>query len=250
MRLLLLGDVHGNLTALDAVLDDAAVAGYDRAICLGDALGYGPDPVSVLDRLRDQGVQPLLGNHELWLLGLPPGEPPRSVPEWALRWQADRLRAEQLDWLRTWPDQIVLDRPQGELLCAHGSPGDPWRYVDAPAAAGEVFGTCSAWGCCLGHRSLPGLYRSAIGPGGRWVKYQPAGERSVQLPLDSERFILNPGSVGQPRDGNPAASYALLDLDGLVAELRRVDYDVRETQRRLRAAGFPEQLAKRLELGR
>nr|WP_221277087.1 metallophosphoesterase family protein [Deinobacterium chartae] len=256
---MLLSDVHANLAALEAVLQAASALGWDQAVSLGDALGYGPNPGEVLDLLQEVGVRCIAGNHDRWLLDLHPGTDGflgGSVGA-ALRWQRARLNAAQLERVRGWPEWIEAEvGGRAELaLCRHGSPRSLTTYVDSLARAREEFADWEGTLAFVGHTHLPGVYSTLEGPVGDWIKHHPLGgartEAVQQLTLPPRaRWIVNPGSVGQPRDGDPRAAFAIFDGERGVLEVHRVAYDLERTQAQLRAAGLPEVLAARLAEGR
>ncbi|WP_027460607.1 metallophosphoesterase family protein [Deinococcus murrayi] len=253
MRLLLLSDIHANAPALEAVLADAAGRGYDRAVMLGDALGYGGNPAEVLARLRELGAECIRGNHEqmgLDLLGRGGGELLGSggVVGAALEWQFGQLGADDLTWVASWPDGLE-DREVGARF-RHGTPLSLDTYADSVTAARDAF---AGWGGRLGfvgHTHLPGVYAALHAPVGEWVKFQGLSAGGSYLLPPGIRAICNPGSVGQPRDGDPRASYALFDVGRQTFEVVRVAYPVEAAQTAILEAGLPPVLAARLALGR
>ena len=250
MRLLLLSDTHANQPALEAVLHDAAPRRFDQVIHLGDALGYGPHPREVLNTLRDLNSVCLLGNHEQMLLAYVNSkrEIRESVVSAALLWQLGRLSEHELAWVRTWRDGI--DDPNVGARYRHGTPVSLDAYTDSVPAARQAF---ARWGGRLGfvgHTHVPAVYATLNAPVGEWVKHQAFPEGGSYLLPPSARVILNPGSVGQPRDGNPHASYAIYDSEHGYFEVFRVPYDVVRTQEAVLAAELPPVLATRLALGR
>ncbi|WP_041231325.1 metallophosphoesterase family protein [Deinococcus peraridilitoris] len=252
MRLLLLSDIHANLAALEAVLGDAERQVYDRVVCLGDVLGYGPQPREVLARLRDLNARCILGNHDLWALQLARGanrQAQDNVVMQVLHWQLQRLSSADLNGLAAWPE--VHDEELGGFTVRfrHGSPLSLLAYVSSLARAREAFAAWEGQVCFVGHTHLPGVYATVDAPPGEWVKHQSlsAGGRFLWAPR--ARLILNPGSVGQPRDGNPQASYGLFDIEQHTFEVFRVPYDVGFTQAALRSAGLPASLGARLAVG-
>jgi len=253
VRLLLLSDIHANAPALEAVLADAEHRGYDRAVMLGDALGYGGNPAEVLARLRDLGATCIRGNHEqmgLDLLSRGGGEllGSGSVVGAALAWQFGQLGAADLAWVASWPDGVE-DREVGARF-RHGTPLSLDTYADSVTAARDAF---AGWGGRLGfvgHTHIPGVYAALHAPVGEWVKFQGLSAGGSYLLPPGIRAICNPGSVGQPRDGDPRASYALFDLERQTFEVRRVPYSIEAAQNAILAAGLPPVLAARLALGR
>lgn len=218
----LLSDIHANLVALEAVLAD--LPRVDALWVLGDTVGYGPDPQDTLALLRERGATLVAGNHDRAIAtgeGLALFNPAaRAAAVLHRTW----LCAEDRDLLAALP--ITLEPAEGYFVC-HGSPRDPlWEYVFDARTAAEAMTATSATRCCVGHTHIPAVFRTGSG-----------------------RTMVNPGSVGQPRDGDPRSSYALLDEASGQLELRRVEYDVKKTQRRMRALALPDVLADRLEHG-
>lgn len=265
VRLLLLSDIHANHTALEAVLRDALARGFGRVVNLGDALGYGPHPREVLATLRDLNATCVRGNHEQMLLdhaGVGTGRGRRgrlilggqggpgsgSVVWDALLWQLARLSAADLAWVQSWPDG--LDDPAVGARYRHGTPVSLDAYTDSVTTARDAF---AQWGGRLGfvgHTHVPGVYATLNAPVGEWIKFQALREGGSYVVPPGARVILNPGSVGQPRDGNPAASYALYDTVRGLFEVVRVPYDLDRAQAAALEAGLPPVLAARLALGR
>lgn len=236
-RILLISDVHGNLLALEAVL--AAAGRIDGIWVMGDTVGYGPDPSDVLALLREKGARMVAGNHDLAVAtgqGLGSFNPHAAA---AARLHRGWLSPAERDGLAVLPLTLEEDL---FTLC-HGSLRDPvWEYVFTTQQADASIEISPTAHVCNGHTHVPALYR-------RDARITQVPFREGQgVPLTG-RLLINPGSVGQPRDGDPRAAYALLDTDGGTIELRRSTYDVNETQRRIRARGLPGILADRLAVG-
>lgn len=236
-RILLISDVHGNLLALEAVL---AAAGPVAGIwAMGDTVGYGPDPSDVLALLKEKRARMVAGNHDLAVAtgqGLDAFNPHARE---AARLHREWLSAAERDDLAVLP----LTMEQDAFTLCHGSLRDPiWEYVfTAPQADASIEISPTAH-VCNGHTHLPAIYRKDAR-----VTQVPFREgRPVTL---TGRMLVNPGSVGQPRDGDPRAAYAVLDTDGGTIELQRSSYDVNEVQRRIRTRGLPGVLADRLAVG-
>ncbi|HSW42676.1 MAG TPA: metallophosphoesterase family protein [Patescibacteria group bacterium] len=239
MRVAVLSDIHANLPALDAVL--ASLGEVDAVWQLGDVVGYGPHPDEVVARLREIGATGVRGNHDAAALGVLGVEWFNPAAGRAVDWTARRISPETRAWLADLPERIVL----GEMTLVHGSPRDPtWEYVmtthDARANL-DWFGTPY---CLHGHTHVPASWR---GSDGRMEMLAPS-PGSV-LPLDERRLLLNPGSVGQPRDGDPRASALVVDTDARHVTWHRIAYPVAATQADIRAAGLPDWLADRLARG-
>lgn len=243
MRVALLSDVHGNLPALEAVIADVERTAVDAVWVLGDTVGYGADPNAVVERLQQLGALAVLGNHDAAAVGRAGTDGFNPVAAAAVRWTAAVLAEEAAAWLAGLPEV----RREGEVLLCHGTLRDPlWEYLFSEEAAHAHFALQTTPVSVVGHTHVPLVLTD---DGARVAgRRPPVGER-LDLPR-SGRICLNPGSVGQPRDGDPRAAYALLDLSEGWFELRRVPYPVAVAQARVRAAGLPEVLAARLALGR
>lgn len=239
MSALLLSDIHANLVALEAVL--AAAPPHDELWVTGDTVGYGPDPSGVLALLRERGASLVAGNHDRAVAtGRGLEQFNRLAAEAAAAHHA-WLSAEERDALGSLP--LVLER--GGFTLVHGSLREPlWEYVLDGSAARATLALATSPHCCNGHTHVPALFR--LGAGGLEL-IRPA--EGAVVPLGG-RSLVNPGSVGQPRDGDPRAAYALLDEAAGTATFLRASYRIEETQRGIRARGLPAFLAERLAHGR
>jgi len=244
VRYLIISDIHGNLQALDAVLEDADRLGYDALLVLGDLVGYGADPAGVIDRTLAREPRAIIrGNHDKVAAGLEPPSLFNDVARASIEWTAKTLSAEHL--------KILRDLPQGPKLAGddieicHGSPFDEDYYVFDVDDAGRALEAAHARFCFFGHTHLPAVFATSPDPA------RPAddlAEDEMRLPT-SGPALINVGSVGQPRDGDPRAAYGIVDLARNVLQLRRVRYDVAGAQARIRAEKLPEYLATRLARG-
>jgi predicted phosphodiesterase len=239
MRIAVLSDIHANLVALDAVL--AAVGQVDAVWHLGDVVGYGPEPNAVVDRLREIGAVGVCGNHDRAALG---GEEIRYFnvdARRAMEWTRTVLSAETRRWLAALPERHV----DGSFTLVHASPRDPiWEYVTTtPVAQSNLEALGTPYGL-HGHTHVPVVFRTK--------------ERSVEtlkpsvgwtLQLDDRHILANPGSVGQPRDGDPRASAVVIDQQRGILTWHRVAYDIAETQAAMRRLDLPPRLVERLGLG-
>jgi predicted phosphodiesterase len=242
MRILIISDIHANLVALEAVLANAGA--YDATWCLGDVVGYGPNPNECVARVRAQpNLICLLGNHDQAVRGEIDLRVFNGDARAAILWTQQTLSAESMDFLRSLsPLQLW-----GNYTLAHASPRQPiWEYILDAEAAFDNFPVITTPYCLVGHTHQPVIFRQ-LTPGGEVLEEEP--DYAAPRPLARQRLIINPGSVGQPRDNHPESSYALLDVDNEVWEYRRVAYDVGLTQSRLRATSLPERLAARLSYG-
>jgi protein phosphatase len=244
MRYLLLADIHGNWPALEAVLTQARAKGFDRVLMLGDAVGYYPDGELVLDQLRELQAECILGNHDAWMLNN--REMPGGYVMDILRWQYQNLSPANLEFLASWPSR----RSGSDFLMVHGSPCDDFVYVDALGLAEEALGCSEERWIFHGHTHLAGYFNAMAGPKGWWLRRKVARESEMILSLAAEdRALVNPGSVGQPRDGVPLAGYAIWDQEKNTVLFGRVKYDFSQVKARLEATGFPMKLYDRLLVG-
>ena len=241
MRVLILSDIHSNISAFEAVLMDAG--DFAQTLCLGDVVGYGPEPeacVSLLGELPQLSC--VLGNHDAAVIDLIDTAHFNSAARNALDQQRGLLSPKSIEFLKQMPQKRTVEG----LTLAHGSPRDPiWEYVDRGKVAWEAFDSFTAQGCLVGHTHIPGIFIesedfkvSLLMPssGDRWI---PKG-----------RFILNPGAVGQPRDRDPRASYVLWDTEENSFLFRRVVYDIDRVVKRIEEIGLPMVQAHRLKIGK
>lgn len=244
MPILVLSDIHANLEALEAVLSDAGEV--DAILCLGDLVGYGPNPNEVSERVRNLAPAACLsGNHDLAALGRISLKVFNRDAATAARWSSEHLRPDMREWLMSLESSHAVD---GAYL-AHASPRDPvWEYMEHPGQGPSNFAAFAGPVCFVGHTHVPRAFEQSPGKQFTPTHVLAAGER---LNLGGEvRMIVNPGGVGQPRDGDWRASYALWHRDDHTFEVRRVEYPVEQTQQKILDAGLPESLAYRLSLGR
>lgn len=242
MKLLVLSDIHANLVALDAVL--IAAPPYDAIWNLGDTVGYGPRPTGCLDRLSDLRTDVMLvGNHDLAAIGGLPLSTFNPFAASAARWTGQQLRPDHRTLLGNLPASTIA----ADVTLAHGSPRDPiWEYVTDEETAFDNFAHFATNLCLVGHAHVA-LY-ATIGDDPDQIDMQLLGAGQI-IDLTRGRFLLNPGSVGQPRDRDPRAAFAVLDTTEATLTAHRVVYDVSETQRQMAAAGLPAPLAARLTRG-
>jgi diadenosine tetraphosphatase ApaH/serine/threonine PP2A family protein phosphatase len=247
MRYLILTDIHGNLEALDACLGHAAARGYDRALVLGDLVGYGADPNGVIERV--QSLSPLAivrGNHDKVACGLEPADGFNVVARSAVRWTFDTLTEEHRGWLAALPKgpHAVDDLVE---IC-HGSPFDEDAYIFDELDAARALKEASRPVCLFGHTHFPAVFALS---GELLDAARPGGSDHLELTIvEGAKHLVNPGAVGQPRDGDPRAAYAIVDEDAGRIELIRVQYPVEAAQEKIIRAGLPEVLAQRLAVGR
>ncbi|HEX7196186.1 MAG TPA: metallophosphoesterase family protein [Candidatus Limnocylindria bacterium] len=244
MRIAVLSDIHANLAALEAVLTDLPTV--DEAWVLGDTIGYGPQPNEVIATLQAMGARSVLGNHDGAAIGTVDASYFNPDARAAIEWTATALDANARSYLATLPEV----RCDGELTAVHGSPRDPiWEYITSSSIAAANFESFETRLCLFGHTHLPIAYRLVDGA----VEGVPGLPGDV-VELGPERALLNPGSVGQPRDGLPDAAYAVLEIGDAAAggriSFHRVRYEIDRTQRLMRDAGLPARLVERLSYGR
>ena len=240
MRLAVLSDIHANLAALDAVRAD--MPRVDEVWVLGDIVGYGPQPNEVIRRLQELGARSVSGNHDGAAIGTVDAGWFNPDAAAAIRWTSTVLDPNSSSYLAALP-QVRRD---GELTAVHGSPREPiWEYITDASIAAANLSAFETRHCLYGHTHLPVIYRADAAR----MTVVPA-TTTAPIALDARRSLINPGSVGQPRDGNPDASYMVLDLEAGRAEFRRVAYDIGLTQRLMREVGLPRWLVERLSLGR
>jgi diadenosine tetraphosphatase ApaH/serine/threonine PP2A family protein phosphatase len=243
MRYAIIADIHANLAALTAVLEDISKKDQVAEIwCLGDVVGYGPDPGPCIDLLRQLKPVCVAGNHDRAVIGKVELSYFNPLAAIACQWTASQLNAAQVLYL----ERLPLTVERGDFLLVHGSPMDPvLEYVMSAGIAARNFAFFRLPFCLVGHTHVPLAFREEDG------SCQPVGlSPGVGLVLGKQRMIINPGGVGQPRDGDPRASYAIYESEGRILRLYRVPYDIRATQDRMMQAGLPIQLITRLEAGR
>ena len=240
VRYAILSDVHANLEALRAVLDDAA-SRTDGVLCLGDSVGYGADPAACIELLDRRARALVAGNHEHGVAG-------RLALDWFNRWAraaAEWTREQLADDHRTWLGALPLTCEVGDATLVHASPEAPdeWDYLVTPDEGWAAFPFFATRWCFVGHSHVPGAW--SLGSSGPDFEPRP----SVVTAEAGRRYLVNVGSVGQPRDRDPRASYGVWDVEAGRLELRRVPYDVRAARDKIVAAGLPEFLADRLATG-
>ncbi len=240
MRVAVLTDIHANAAALEAVL--AAVGHVDGVWVLGDVVGYGPQPDMVVDRLRSIGAVAVQGNHDAAVLGRIPVDAFNEAARLAVQWTIRTITPETRAWLAALPDKRII----GDFTLVHGSPREPlWEYVFSAPVARANLGEFGTPYCLVGHTHVPVVFREE-----RDHVLQLPAEPGDRLVLDARRCMLNPGGVGQPRDGDPRACAMLLDDERREATWLRVEYPVMETQAAMRTLPLPPWLASRLAMGR
>ncbi len=244
MRIAVISDVHSNLEALSAALRHAEAGGpLDGVWCLGDIVGYGPEPSAVLSMLRARPLTSVAGNHDLAACGaMDVAEFNASAAEAAL-WTRGQLSEDERQFLL----ELPLVRSTDGFTLTHGSLRAPaWEYLLSAEQALAQFQLQTTPYSLVGHSHLPMRFEERSGDAPR----PRLCEDGDVAQLDGQRLILNPGSVGQPRDGDPRASYLLYDEGAASVSWHRVAYDIASTQRKMRAAKLPPWLAERLSMGK
>lgn len=233
MRLAVISDIHSNLEALQAALDAIHARGVDAIYCLGDIVGYGADPEACVELVRTHCAGTVLGNHDaaVALEGDHLGYLPRDGQEAAMH-NRDQLSDDHLAYLAGLPLTLV----EAGCTFVHASPEEPaaWQRLDAPLAAQRQFQCFDTDVCFVGHTHIPGVMSNRLGV----LRVRPG-----------HRFLINPGSVGQPRDQNPRLGLAFYDTDAVTCDLVRLPYDVERAAAKIVAAGLPARLASRLRRG-
>jgi predicted phosphodiesterase len=247
MRILVLSDLHANMSALDAALE-AAEGRWDHVVCLGDVVGYGPDPNEVTSKIRELGAATIRGNHDKAVTELMTTEDFNPVAKAAVLWTRAQLSPDNLAWLSALPPGPL--ETEGFVL-VHGAFQDEDEYVFTPAQALEGLLDSTLPVTFFGHTHHQGgfAYHDARI---EVLQIRPRlTDSSVVLHLEpGKRYLLNPGSVGQPRDGDPRAGFVIADLENQMVEFCRVPYDISVVQQRMRDARLPEPLVQRITLGR
>jgi diadenosine tetraphosphatase ApaH/serine/threonine PP2A family protein phosphatase len=241
MRFLIVSDIHGNREALEAVLADAQ-GDFDRVLCLGDIVGYGADPNFVVDWVRANVSDIVRGNHDRACSGLSPYSDFSPNAATAAEWTSDRLSPENRAFLRALPGgPLAID----DFDLVHGSPREEDEYLVDRHDVAKIRAWIHSPLSFFGHTHLQGGFELR---GPRGLKHiNPQRYLTIRR---GHKYLVNPGSVGQPRDGDPHAAYALYSPADRVIEFRRVKYDTKKAARKIRAAGLPDFLASRLSAGR
>ncbi len=242
MRYAIIADIHANLTAFEAVLDDIERrGGVDEIWCLGDIVGYGPDPHECIERLRQYNHVCVAGNHDWGAIGKISTADFNPDAALACQWTAGQLNKKDIKYLEKLP--LTIDKDIFTLV--HGSPREPiWEYVISASIARENFNFFQSPYCLVGHSHVPIVFREEDGSftSSRLVD-------NIGFAVGESRLILNPGGVGQPRDGDPRASYVIYDSETRIVRPHRIPYDVAAVQDRMMDKGLPVRLAVRLQQG-
>jgi len=241
MRYLIFSDIHGNLEALQAVLNSAKNEKIDKFICVGDIVGYGADPHKCLETVKNLNCCFLAGNHDWGAVGLFDINFFNVYAKKALLWTIEQMSSKDKRFMKNMKLEIIED----DFSCVHGSYCSPeeFNYIYSSSEAYASFKVMPKDLCFIGHTHVPVTFRQK----GRKVFTEKAADIRIE---PGEKYICNAGSVGQPRDGNPKACYVLYDSKKKLVQRRRISYNISKTQNKIRKAGLPEILAARLDQGR
>lgn len=246
MRYLILSDIHANIDAFDAVLEHASGA-WDRVLVLGDLVGYGAEPNAVVDRVKELAPEAVIrGNHDKAACGIDDGSQFNHVARLAAIWTGSQLTPENLEYIRGLPMGPLQIDALTEIC--HGTPFDEDHYVFDGNDAALALRSASRPLCLFGHTHLPALFKVIEGTL-EGVALDPDADNLIPLQRGG-RYLVNVGSIGQPRDSDPRAGYGVLDDEARELRAFRVPYPVERAQQRIVAAGLPASLANRLALGR
>ena len=243
MRILVVSDIHANFVAFEAVLKDAG--GFDTIWCLGDVVGYGPQPNECVEQLRELNPVCLAGNHDLAVTG--------NIPLWdftkdaqeIIFWTRHWLKKENIDWLTHLPAAPLI--MEHDITIVHASPRNPvWEYITDTSIVKENLELIQTPICLNGHTHFAAIFRK------KWDEYRILEEYprlNTTIKLTPDRMFINPGSVGQPRDEDPRAAYAVIDTDEMTYTQRRVLYDVSVVQSLMKKEKFSSRQIRRLRFG-
>lgn len=240
MTIALISDIHANLAALEAVLEDIAAREIDATYCLGDVVGYGAEPSACLKLVREHCDIRLMGNHEYQVLGLVNDDYLSPVALKSSEWTRQQLSETELSEIADY----AMEARVGDMYLVHASPYQPeqWHYVVSDDEAARAFKSFEERLCFYGHSHLPMIFSTSEDGVRQQVghSFEPAEEK---------RYLVNVGSVGQPRDNDSRACYVTSDVDSGDVTYHRVEYDIERTQERMRKAGLPAMLVDRLKVG-
>jgi predicted phosphodiesterase len=247
VRYLILSDIHANMTAFDTILD-AARGKWDKAVCLGDLVGYGPDPNEVVERVRELDALTIRGNHDKAVTGLANPEEFNPAAHAAVLWTREQLRPGNFEYLEKLPKGPI---PADSFSMVHGAVHDEDEYVFGPEQAADGLVGAPTPVVFFGHTHIQGGFSLRNHEVTSLQTKPMLPDSSLTFPIASGAvYLLNPGSIGQPRDGDTRAAFAIADLEKKSVEFWRIPYDVQDVQQRMMQAGLPEPLILRLSFGR
>lgn len=243
MRAAIISDIHANLPGFRACLDAVDELGLERILCLGDIVGYNPWPNECIRIITERSIQCVMGNHDRVAAGLEEPDYFNAMARQAILWTRRVLIDEHRDYLSKLPERVFID---DSTILVHGSPRDPDEYILAIDAAHEnmrfMEERFAAWLGFFGHTHVSGVFD-------RSDEESPYGDNKVLL-KEREPYLINPGSIGQPRDGDPRSSFLVYDSDELTVKFYHVAYDIDAVHEAIVREGLPEYLGARLFLGR
>jgi len=241
MKYAVLGDIHANLEALEAVLEDARQQGVTHYVTTGDVVGYNADPRACLRKIRRIGCQMVQGNHDYYAACNESMDLFSPMARNSILWTRKQLSASDRKYLRQLP--MILDLEAFTIVHSSLSNPNRWNYIFRRSAAEEHFRNQFAQVCFFGHTHVPLAF----------IKGEQGIDKGFYETLDilpGRQYLINVGSVGQPRDRNPKSAYVIYDIDNRTVSMRRLEYDREKTQAKIRAAGLPYRNALRLSIGR
>jgi diadenosine tetraphosphatase ApaH/serine/threonine PP2A family protein phosphatase len=244
MRTAIIADIHANLEGLQAVLERIHALGADRIVCLGDIVGYNADPNECVDLIRNEKVVSILGNHDAIAAGMAEPDNFNPIARKAALWTRNTLTAESRQFLRALPRESMVDN----FFMFHGSIHDTGRYILHRNDMVENFRLLSGLSGAI-TTGFFGHTHQAVALIEQQGKISTSLSHDAQELMPGSRYLINPGSVGQPRDGDPQAAFAIHDPDDSLVSFHRVAYDIDACQKKILRAGLPTKLAERLERG-
>jgi predicted phosphodiesterase len=242
LRYAIFSDIHGNLEAFQAVLNDITTKKIQNLIFLGDIVGYGANPKECIDLLMEKTQAIVAGNHDWGVAGKTSISYFNSVAQVAIEWTISQLSPEYKNFLA----QLPLKREEKDFIYTHSTPINPqeWNYIFSEYEAIKNLKTLTKKICFIGHSHIPIIF--VLNQSGELLFTTKLSEVILE---EKNRYLINVGSVGQPRDGNPKAAYGIFDTEKNTFSLQRVDYDITNAQRKILSAGLPSVLAKRIGMG-
>lgn len=246
MKIAIISDIHGNLEALSSVIIDIKSNNIDKVICLGDVVGYGPNPNECIDVVKAECEYCLIGNHEAAVFDTFVAREFNDLAKSAIEWTRENLSDKSVDYIKS----LSMTKTDDDLTLAHSTPYEPylWYYISSIEDAIFNFSFFSTKFCLIGHTHVPGVIAMRETDSSISV-LQPMNFNYKKDFNEDTRFIVNVGSVGQPRDKNPKACYVIIDTDEKTVSFQRVPYDIVLYQKKMRIVGMPEFLTQRVAEG-